>query len=120
MSEVKIGDTLYRFDQNRRRYRAGPDGRSSGPPIYSEHFEPLVITGETKQSWLCREGYGDAKVNKKTLRESNGGFAYSWFTKAQMEDNIWRHEHRHRIREMLDRADAATLRRVAEAIGYSP
>lgn len=117
---MKVGDTLYRFDVNRRVYRKAENGRSTGSPIYSEHFEPRTIGGETKLSWLITDGYGIVKVNKKTMRQAsnNGWGGWQWFTAEAMEDNIWLADHRHNIRNMLDNASASQLRQVAEILGY--
>lgn len=120
-AQLKIGDTLYRFDGNRRVYVPhGKDGRASGGPIYREHFEALKIIGENKVSWLLERGW---KANKKSLSsaaaEQYGGRGF--FTAEGMEDDIWQHDHKHKIVDRLQRnCDGVTLRKVAELIGYQP
>lgn len=117
---LNIGDTIYRFDVNRRVYPKGKKGESTGGPIYAEHFEAHTIGSETKHSWLVTDGYGVVKVNKKTMRQAskNGWGGYQWFSAQAMSDNIWRNEHRHNIRIMLDNASPSQLRKVAEILGY--
>lgn len=110
---LKIGDTLYRFDGNLRKYR--DDGR--GGPIYREHFEPLKIIGETRVSWLLERNW---TANKKTL-SSAAALEYGgrgFFTAEGMEGDIWQHVHRHKIRELLDRASVEKLKQVAAILGY--
>ena len=120
--KTKVGDTLYRFDGNRRVYRREDDGRATGGPIYAEHFSAHTIHGETKQSWLL--GINDPfKVNKATLREAgkSGFHGYQWFTEQGREDNIWVHEHRHKIVQKVEREmRAPLLREIASVVGYEP
>jgi hypothetical protein len=109
---LKIGDTLYRFDGNRRVYRDGQSG-----PIYREHFEPLKIIGENKISWLLERNW---KANKKDLSSAKawhyGGRGF--FTAEGMEDDIWQHDHRHHIRHLFDQASPSQLKQIAEIVGY--
>jgi hypothetical protein len=111
---MEVGDTLFHFDINRRVYDkplAGT-GRIFGTIIYREHFKPLKIIGETRQSWLLEFGYKAKKGDDPIKR---GGF----YTEVEMEDNIWTHDHRHKVRDLLDRASPTQLREVAEILGYT-
>ena len=116
---MKIGDTLYRFDGNRRVYRdRSPSG--GGGPIYREHFEPLKIEGENRLSWVLDGGW---KVNKKSLKGEAASFSYGgrgFFTAEQMEDDIWQHDHRYRIRDLFDRCSPEQLREIAKLLDYQP
>lgn len=112
---MKIGDTVYRFDINRRVYRdKSPGSFGGGGPIYSEHFEPLKIIGESKSSWLLEHRYS---VGKRVLASAKT-FPRRFFTAAQMDDDIWANEHRYAIREKLTRTPVDQLRQVAAIIGY--
>jgi hypothetical protein len=118
---LKIGDTIYKFDENHRVYRKGPDGRATGGPIYAEYFVPYEIKGETKQSWLT--GYmSDIKVNKKTLRSAGqSGFSgHQWFTAESKDAHLWVAEHRRGIERALLSATVDQLKRIAEIVGYVP
>ena len=113
-----VGDTLWRFDINRRVYPRDKKGHQTGP-IYSEHFESHKIGSETPQSWLITDGYGVVKVNKKTMKSSSrNGWGYHWFTDDDREDAIWLHENKHHIINIIQNADSSLLRTVAAAIGY--
>lgn len=108
---VKVGDTIWCFDINRRRYQG--EGLSK-TIIYSEHFDPFEITGETKQSGLV-EKYGCVrKINKKTMAEANGKYMpYQWYTEKGMEENIWIKNHRPNISsQVLGVYDVDKLRRI--------
>jgi hypothetical protein len=106
---TKIGDTLYHFNVNRRRYTKPTEpGQIFGRLIYAEHFRPLKVIGETRVSWLLEHDY-------KAPKKGGGGF----YTEQQRDDAIWLNEHRHRIREILDRATADQLREVAKILGYA-
>ena len=118
-SEVLVvGDTLYRFDCNRRVYDRTVTG---GAPIYSEHFVAEKIIGETKGCWLTAGNYRPAKVNKKTLTVAADRWGkISYFTRAGMEDQIWLHAHKHRIVRLVETSAAKKLREIAAIIGYEP
>jgi hypothetical protein len=94
----QIGDTVWVFDGNRRVYRKPEVGRiwASGGPIYREHFRPMPIIGETKQSWVIGHPWQSWKVNKKT-HEMKAGTGYSprvYFTQAEVDDDVWVHDTR--------------------------
>lgn len=117
---IKIFDTIYRFDHNRRVYdKPGFGGRI----VYRGHFAPEFITGETKFSWLIHLYDTVAyRVNKATMKSaSKGGFGgFEFFTAEGMEDNIWAYDHRHKVAELLARADGAKIRACAKILGYEP
>lgn len=118
---MKVGDRIWRFDINRRIYRRDENNRATGGPIYREHFNPEIITGETNLSWLIQRSDGSvlAKINKKTLQTASGGFGRtSFFTDEGMEDEIWRNAHRYKISRLLDRASAAQLRECAKILDF--
>lgn len=112
---MKVGDKIWRFDDNRRVYPKAPPGKlwPRGGPIYREHWYEVEITGETSRSWVVGKGYGECKVPKKGVHH---GFA---FTKQELDDACYVHEHAHKLGDEVRRLrDAATLRLVANAIGY--
>lgn len=117
IASLKVGDTLYNFDGNRRTYKRDDTGRASGGPIYEKHFEPAKIVGFTKVSWIM-DRY-DAKVNKKTLESVCQYAERGYFTKSAMEADIWLHDHRHKIAREVERAGVDHLKEIARIIGYS-
>jgi hypothetical protein len=56
---MKVGDTVYIFDINRRVYR-----KEGGGPIWEEHWRPEVIESETSRSWVTRNGRKIPKTGK--------------------------------------------------------
>ena len=101
------------FDNNRRIYPPAPKGRlwTSGGPIYREHWVRHEVTGETRMSYITKYG---GKVPKK------GGHGFA-LTLVEVEDDVWRHDHRHRIAKLVGEIqDVELLRKVAEAAGYMP
>lgn len=116
---LKVGDTIYKFDENHRVYRRNADGRATGGPIYSEYFRPHIIAGETKLSWLSGPR-GEDKINKKTMKEAGrGSHGYQWHTKASMEDHLWSAIHRHEIIQRVQQASIDELKQIAALVGYS-
>jgi hypothetical protein len=111
MSTLGIGSTIWRFDGNYRVYAKNERGLSTGGPIYREHWRPVQIVGETSRSWVTSY---NGKAPKK-------GLHHGWaFTPEEVEDDIWFKDHRHKIRDRIDRLDVKTLRAVAALIGYQP
>lgn len=120
IAALKIGDTLWHFDGNRREYRKGDKFGGSGP-IYSKHFAPYRIVGETERSWLVGE-HGKVKVNKKTLESAvqYSLAARGYFTESAMQDDIWSHAHRPHIINLVRRCTPEQLRQIAAIVGYDP
>jgi hypothetical protein len=112
MSDRPTPEHVWVFDSNRRIYPPTPSGRlwASGGPIYREHWVKRKVTGETRVSFLIDNG---TKVPKRGGR----GFA---FTLDEVEDDVWRHDHRHKIANLIDRIEPQLLRKIAEMIGYTP
>ncbi len=119
--DLKIGDVLYHFSENRRVYAPG-----GGSPIYREHFEPHTIVGETKLSWLVAPWKNApldrcTKVSKKDMSSARSHTFGSrgYFTAEGMEDDIWQHSHKHKICDLINRtATANQLREIAKIINY--
>lgn len=111
---IGIGSTLWLFDGNRRVY--GPDRRT----VYREHFRPIVVFGETKQSWLCGEKWAPIRVNKKTM-QTKGEYGVSphvFTSKAEIDDDCWLHDKRRDIdRALMLCNDPAVLRQIAALLG---
>jgi len=57
---MKVGDTIWEFDVNRRKYAKGISAR----PIWKEHWRPCKIVGETTRSWLIGPEWNLQKVPK--------------------------------------------------------
>lgn len=117
---IRVGDTLWRFDVNRRRYTKAAKGRVYGELIYSEHFEAGTVVGESSRSWLVilAKGMGHIKVNKVSL-VSSGAWSGQWFTDQGKADNIWANEHRHQIVRCVEQAPVTVLRAIAQTVGYA-
>ena len=111
---TKIGDTIWRFEPERRRY----DGKGlSARPIYREHFVPYTVVGETKISWLCQPRDSshwptESKVKKASLR---GGFSY-WHTPESMEANIWIEANRARLHMDILRCGSLPVLQAIDAL----
>ena len=112
IAALKIGDTLYNFDGNRRSYKPG----MGGGPIYEKHFEPVKIVGETKQSWVMN--LYQTKVNKKTLASVCKFADRGYLTASAMDADIWMHEHRYKIVREVEKTGVEQLKEIARIVGY--
>ena len=106
-----IGSTIWMFDNNRRIYPK-PRSASGGGPIYREHWRPVTIEGETSRSWVT-SWYG----NKVPKRGPRHGVA---FTEAEVNADVWAHDHRYKIVRMVELCEVETLKAIAQAVGYMP
>jgi hypothetical protein len=102
-----------------------------GGPIYREHFEPKIITGETATSWVVGTGnpnFGGGKIPKNPAKRDGGAHDGSdptrhgafYLTADAVDDAVWANSHRARLERALHGATAPQLRAVAEIIGYDP
>jgi hypothetical protein len=84
----QVGDTIWIFDENRRVYARDASGKMFGAAIWREHWRPTKITGETKVSWVTRDGM---KINKK---KPGGNVALD---EAAIDRACYVKDNRHRI-----------------------
>lgn len=113
---MKVGDTIWRFDENHRVFAPCKAGQSHGPPIYREHWVPYAITSETRRSWVIGNppNYGW----KCPKSGPHPGFA---FNEKEVDDSAWIHDHRYFIERSVGRVtNADILRQIAALIGWAP
>lgn len=111
----KIGDKVYTFDSNRRVYPT--DKTISSGPIYREHFVLQEIVGETTQSWIV--GYHGWTVETRACtKHKKKAERPNIYTKEQVEEQIYIHDHSYKIQDALRNVDYKTLKAVADLIGY--
>jgi hypothetical protein len=111
---VKVGDTVWVFDKNRRVYppRVVGDGGFRFP-IWREHWQPLKVVGETSRSWLL-DGWDKLKVPK--VNADPRRFAFS---QAEIDEQAWLHENHYRIISKIQySSDTQLFREIAALIGY--
>ena len=100
-----LPEFVYVFDINRRVYRPSVEGRISGGPIYRQHWREYRVIGEEKRSWLVERW--PHKIAKAAAKVA-----------AQVDDDCWINDNAHRVADMVRRADAPTLRAIAELVGF--
>lgn len=103
LPKFSVGDTAYYFDLNCRVY----DKNSSEypGPIYREHFREVVITGETRNSWLV----GKRKYSKNGL---------GLYTAQGVDDECWKNVHAYEITRKISHISVSKLKQIAKLIGY--
>lgn len=125
---LKVGDTIYRYDENHRVYDRNAKGEAKGPPIFSGYFRPYRIVGEEKRSWILAAVYGDGEVSRVQsklgkhivdTRPAGYGGAPMWSSEAMREACIWRHTHGYALSEAVRRCvDLEALKEIARLVGY--
>jgi hypothetical protein len=116
---LRVGDKLWMFDANRRRYKLCANG-----PIWREHWVERQIIGETRVSWLVdypgetKPGVLTHKLPKSAFLR--GGRPSLWARSLrQIEQAEWLHDHHYNLGLAVGRCnDYAILREVARLIGY--
>jgi hypothetical protein len=124
---MKIGDPVWIYDSNRRVYQSDDKGRSYGIPIYREHWREHFIIGETRVSWIVSMGrdfkpgerpWCEVKIPKKPTDAKRTGIAYS---ADELAAHCWMNDHRYSLMRKIEYCtDPATLRKIADLIGYRP
>ena len=113
---MNIGDKLYTYDTNRRRYidDKGNPARQSNPRYY---WQEHTITGETAGTWLL-DG-GEYRANKRTLKVTARSRSMALdphaFTPEQKADREWRDLNYARLLDAVRVADVAKLRAAMKA-----
>ncbi len=118
---MKIGDTIWKKDCNRRVYfeptaEEEARGKIWGPLDPSGHWVPFKISGETARSWIVgRFDWDKTKIPKKGPR-------YGWaLSEKERDDYVWIATHRHLVANHVTAClTADTLKKVAELVGYVP
>lgn len=107
--QVSIGDPVWVFDINVRKYRKDENGRSFGGPIWREHWRQQEIVGETRRSWITNCG-------TKIPKSGANGVAFSL---EEIEREAFIQENRHRIADGVRGVkDYDLLKKIADLIGY--
>jgi hypothetical protein len=119
---VGVGSTVWLFDENRRVYPDGPDGRRSfgSRLIWREHWRPTKIVGETRVSWILGHSHG-RKISKRDL--AAGTVRGVLTNEADLDAACYVNEHAHAVSERVrrlagGRKAAEVLRRIAALVGY--
>jgi hypothetical protein len=123
---MQIGDKVWIFDSNRRRY-TDDKGNKLDRCWHRGHFAERYIIGETKQSWIV--GYegpsldnrNNLKVNKKTLTYSitnlcglNGKL---YISEEMIDKECWIQDNHYEINELVRRCrDYDKLRKIDEIL----
>lgn len=102
---------IWIYDSNRRSY-VDENGNKTHSPVYRYSWMKHKVTGETTRSWLLEYGQ---KAPKKPNQWQRDSYAYS---EQELEDFIWVNDKALEIAAIVRKADAQTLRKVAEVIGY--
>lgn len=105
---MKVGDTVYCFDENRRKYNANRE------IIWREHFYEVKISDETPRSWIVVTGYILTKYSKK-----NTGFGKRLYTAEDVDNECWKNSHAYAVADLVRRAPIEQLKKIATIIGYN-
>lgn len=95
---------IYTLESHGRYY--GKKGR--------ELWRERKVIGETRVSWILEPAYDSRKIPKNG-RHNRQCVAFSW---EEVDAVTWAGDNRYRVARAVEKVDDATLRKVAELIGY--
>lgn len=110
---MKVGDTVFQFDQNLRVYPRNEKGNTLGGPIWREHWRKVKVIGETSRSWII--GYSDVKIPKN--KPLPWGICID---EKELDKRAWVNDNAHKISEKMRKIPFELLATVAEIIGHTP
>ncbi len=123
---MQIGDRVWIFDSNRRRYEDN-EGNKLDRCWYRYHFTERYIVGETTQSWIV--GYegvstsdrNNLKVNKKTLTYSLKNYygldGRLYISEEEVDRKCWLNENCYKIQEKVRNCkDYDKLKKIEEIL----
>ena len=119
-----IGSVVWRHNESIRVYDYPRGHRIAGPQRRPQWVE-WEIRGETSRSWVAApKGLNAAmlerlgkKIPKRATPEQARQLGFA-LTEQAVDDDVWAHTHRHRVVRAVEAVDLATLRKVAELVGY--
>jgi hypothetical protein len=127
---ISIGTPVWKFEENRRFYhpRGTEEAKMSCGSIYHEHFVRYEVIDETTKSWIV--GTIDTRIvnniEQTTKREvgklaKNGKLTKhrvrpTFYTRQQMEDEIYVHENRQKIVQLVQQIQDANMLRSIVAL----
>lgn len=82
MKEIKVGDTVYTFSQNRRTYDENKHC------IYAEHFAPFTVISENEKEFVLDFGF----INKRSGMITQHKEKRICFTEKEKQDDIFVHD----------------------------
>ena len=111
MSKIKVGNSIWHFDVNRRVY--AKDNNYSGGPIWLEHWVEYKITGETSRSWILSHGI------KLSKNDSSVGWKNYALDRAEIERRAYIEENSLEISRLVrDCTDYSALLQIASLVYY--
>lgn len=115
---MKVGDTIWMFDPNRRAYTREPGQVYGGKLIRREQWVPRTIAGETSRSWLVERWAHDTKPRKVPKNGPHPGWA---FTQREVELDVFiedlRGDLHHRFQCVVSQ-DRETALKIARLLGF--
>lgn len=118
---MKVGDTVWKHDRNRRVYEYD-NGDKSTSPIYRKSFREMYIIGETRVSWLISywsESSEIALKNATKIKKAEAG-RILFVGEEALDKHCWVHDNQYRISELVRKcSDYDTLKQIEKLLEES-
>jgi len=113
---VKVGDTIWQFDANRRVYTKVPGKPFGGVLIRKAQWVPRTITGETSRSWIVAAHAHDRHPAKVPKTGPHRDWA---FTQREVDLDVFRYETRGELSSRMNlwNMDDEVYVKVAKLLG---
>jgi hypothetical protein len=103
---MKVGDKIWHFNPDRRRYTEPKPGNRWGDIIWKEHWEELYIIGETKRSWLVAHSPGSSwqawKLPKSSFKDGACPMGYA-LSEEHVGQQAWVHDSAYKLGDAVQR-----------------
>lgn len=110
-----IGQTVYVFDINRRKYPPSKPGGYSSSPIWEYHWWPQKIVGENRVSWITSVGLKIPKNPDLRKHDARRGLAFSWEEVMFLK---WRQEVASKVGRAIYNSSDEQFAAVADSLGF--
>jgi hypothetical protein len=121
LADLKVGDTVWVFDVNRRIYPA--KGGATSAPIWREHWQEVRLVSETRKSFTLSHGVwiGGKSVTKLKKSDDPTLRHKVCLSLEELEGQMFVHDHCYKVAEMVRKIeDPAILRQIIRLVGYDP
>lgn len=114
---VRVGAIAFVYDEHHRTYRRDEAGRGVGGPVERFKYRAMLVSGETKVSWLLQAHAGAwAMARKVPKRDLSKVFGL-----ADVNDALWLDANCFAVARAVERVkDRRTLEGVTALIGFEP
>lgn len=110
-ADIGVGSVAFHYSESNRVYRRTMDGKAVGGPIGRYYWQPILVHGETRVSWLA----GIGRLTKFPKKPQQ--YAPQLIGLDDVEDRIWSSRARAKLPDAIrDCEDIAVIREICRLL----